>query len=95
MTETVEGERGAVNGPFHSGTAQDTRVILLDPTVASGAAAVMAIRVLLDHDVAEENIMIMSLLVAEQGVKTVAYNYPRVSHGLCDTASVTVSVCSR
>ena len=50
----------------------------MDPTVASGAAVVMAIRVLLDHDVHEENIIIMSLLVAEQGVKTVAYNYPRV-----------------
>ena len=32
------------------------RVILMDATVATGASAMMAIRVLLDHDVPEENI---------------------------------------
>jgi uridine kinase len=35
---------------------QDYRVILMDSIVATGAAALMAVRVLLDHDVAEENI---------------------------------------
>ena len=35
---------------------RDYRVILMDATVATGAAAMMAIRVLLDHDVKEENI---------------------------------------
>ena len=42
-------------------------VLLLDATVATGAAAMMAIRVLLDHDVPQENIMLLSLLMAEQG----------------------------
>ena len=42
-------------------------VILMDATVATGAAAMMAIRVLLDHDVPEENILIVSLLMAESG----------------------------
>lgn len=42
-------------------------VILMDATVGTGAAAMMAIRVLLDHDVLEENIMIVSLLMAESG----------------------------
>jgi len=32
------------------------RVMLMDATVATGASAMMAIRVLLDHDVPEENI---------------------------------------
>ena len=32
------------------------RIILMDSAVATGAAALMAIRVLMDHDVPEENI---------------------------------------
>lgn len=44
-------------------------VILMDATVATGAAAMMAIRVLLDHDVPEENILLVSLLMAESGMR--------------------------
>ena len=40
----------------------------MDATVATGAAAMMAIRVLLDHDVPEENITLLSLLMAESGM---------------------------
>ena len=50
----------------------------MDATVATGAAALMAIRVLLDHDVQEENIMLCSLLMAEAGVNTIAYAFPKV-----------------
>jgi uridine kinase len=39
----------------------------MDATLATGAAAMMAIRVLLDHSVKEENIILISLLTAEQG----------------------------
>ena len=39
----------------------------MDATLATGAAAMMAIRVLLDHSVEEENIILISLLTAEQG----------------------------
>lgn len=41
----------------------------MDATVATGAAAMMAIRVLLDHEVSEENILLVSLLMAESGMK--------------------------
>ena len=41
----------------------------MDATVATGAAAMMAIRVLLDHDVPEENINLVSLLMAESGIR--------------------------
>ncbi len=51
----------------------------MDATVATGAAAMMAIRVLLDHEVPEENISLVSLLMAESGVHTIAYAFPRVS----------------
>ncbi|ETN62819.1 uridine cytidine kinase i [Anopheles darlingi] len=57
---------------------KDYRVVLMDATVATGAAAIMAIRVLLDHDVPEENILLVSLLMAEIGVHSIAYAFPKV-----------------
>ncbi|XP_064629866.1 uridine-cytidine kinase-like 1 isoform X2 [Lineus longissimus] len=57
---------------------QDQHVLLLDATVATGAAAIMAIRVLLDHDVPEENIFLVSMIMAEQGAHSVAYAFPRI-----------------
>ncbi|XP_039981191.1 uridine-cytidine kinase-like 1 [Xiphias gladius] len=53
-------------------------VILMDSTVSTGAAALMAVRVLLDHDVAEDKIFLLSLLTAEMGVHSVAYAFPKV-----------------
>uniref|UniRef100_A0A4W4GX22 Uridine-cytidine kinase n=1 Tax=Electrophorus electricus TaxID=8005 RepID=A0A4W4GX22_ELEEL len=53
-------------------------VILMDSTVSTGAAALMAIRVLLDHDVQEDKIFLLSLLMAEMGVHSVAYAFPKV-----------------
>lgn len=58
---------------------RDCRVILMDATVATGAAAMMAIRVLLDYDVPEENIQLVSLLMAEIGVHSIAYAFPKVN----------------
>lgn len=57
---------------------KDYKIILMDATVATGAAALMAIRVLLDHDVPEENVMLCSLLMADAGVNTIAYAFPKV-----------------
>ncbi|KAH6922446.1 hypothetical protein HPB50_013619 [Hyalomma asiaticum] len=56
----------------------DYTILLMDATVATGAASIMAVRVLLDHDVPEENIMLVSLLMAESGVHSVAYAFPKV-----------------
>lgn len=79
----------------------------MDSTVSTGAAAMMAVRVLLvrdqgrqgvrwgcvallapaglsrlcvlqDHDVQEDRIFLLSLLMAEMGVHSVAYAFPRV-----------------
>ncbi|VDK30340.1 unnamed protein product [Gongylonema pulchrum] len=55
------------------------KVLLMDATVATGAAAMMAIRVLLDHDVLEENILLLSLLMAETGAHSLAYAFPKVT----------------
>ena len=48
---------------------KDMHVMLMDATVATGAAAMMAVRVLLDHDVPEENIMLLSLIMAGAGAR--------------------------
>ena len=80
-------------------------MILMDCTGSTGAAAMMAVRVLLvsegetrsgcvvgpggsraaaqpltpqDHDVPEDKIFLLSLLMAEMGVHSVAYAFPRV-----------------
>ena len=54
------------------------KVILMDATVATGAAAMMAIRVLLDHDVPERNINLVSLLMAESGTALQACSNPEM-----------------
>ena len=46
---------------------KDYHIFLMDATVATGAAGIMAIRVLLDHDVPEDHISLCSLLMTEQG----------------------------
>ncbi|CAD6198581.1 unnamed protein product [Caenorhabditis auriculariae] len=56
----------------------DYKVILMDATVATGNAAMMAIRILLDHDVTEENIYLCSLVMSEQGAHSLAYAFPKV-----------------
>ncbi|KAM8946186.1 uridine-cytidine kinase-like 1 isoform 2-T2 [Pelodytes ibericus] len=56
----------------------EDHVILMDCTVSTGAAAMMAVRVLLDHEVPEEKVFLLSLLMAELGVHSVAYAFPRV-----------------
>ncbi|KAF7661096.1 hypothetical protein LDENG_00269940 [Lucifuga dentata] len=56
----------------------EDHVILMDSMVSTGAAAMMAVRVLLDHEVQEEKIVLVSLLMAELGVHSVAYAFPKV-----------------
>uniref|UniRef100_A0A3Q3XBD6 Uridine-cytidine kinase n=1 Tax=Mola mola TaxID=94237 RepID=A0A3Q3XBD6_MOLML len=56
----------------------EDHVILMDSTVSTGAAAMMVVRVLLDHEVQEEKIALVSLLMAELGVHSVAYAFPKV-----------------
>ncbi|KAI2661715.1 Uridine-cytidine kinase-like 1 [Labeo rohita] len=68
----------------------EDHVILMDSTVSTGAAAMMAVRVLLDHDVQEEKIVLVSLLMAELGVHSVAYAFPRVK--IITTAGTLVTV---
>ena len=43
--------------------------------LATGAAALMAIRVLLDHNVPEEKIAVLSLLVSKQGQSMTLFSF--------------------
>jgi hypothetical protein len=45
-----------------------SHVLLMDATIATGAAALMALRVLLDHGVPAERIMLLALIAAPQGM---------------------------
>lgn len=51
---------------------------MLTPLNAAGMAAMMAIRVLLDHDVREEDIYLLSILMGRPGVLSIAYAFPKV-----------------
>jgi uridine kinase len=53
-------------------------VLLMDATIATGAAAIMAIRVLLDHDVPEDHIIFTTLIAAPPGLHALARVFPKV-----------------
>ncbi|RUS26564.1 hypothetical protein BC938DRAFT_470596 [Jimgerdemannia flammicorona] len=49
-----------------------------DATVGTGAAGLMAIRVLRDHDVPEDHIIFLTFLAAPQGIHVIANAFPKV-----------------
>jgi uracil phosphoribosyltransferase len=53
-------------------------VLLLDPMLATGGSALMAIQVLLDAGVVEENIVFVNLLSAPEGIAAVCERHPRL-----------------
>ncbi|KAG0168016.1 hypothetical protein DFQ30_005384 [Apophysomyces sp. BC1015] len=53
-------------------------VVLMDATIGTGAAALMALRVLLDHDVPPERIIFMTFLATPVGLHAIANAFPRV-----------------
>ncbi|KAJ1864857.1 Uridine kinase [Coemansia sp. RSA 2703] len=57
---------------------KDHWVLLMDPTIVSGANAMMAIRICLDHGVLEEHIVFVSLLATPQGVHAIQVAFPQV-----------------
>ncbi len=60
-------------------TAEKSWVFLLDAQIGTGAAAFMAIRVLLDHSVPEDQIIFITLLASSQGgVHALNRAFPRV-----------------
>ncbi|KAI0635823.1 armadillo/beta-catenin/plakoglobin [Trametes polyzona] len=59
--------------------AKNSFVFLLDAQIGTGAAAFMAIRVLLDHGVPQENIIFVTFIVAAcGGVRVLQHAFPKV-----------------
>jgi uridine kinase len=56
----------------------DMKVLLMDATISTGAAMVMALRVLVEHGVSEENITILCLIASPLGLNVVCGAFPRV-----------------
>lgn len=59
-------------------TLHEHCVLVLDPQISSGAAALMTITVLKDHGVKEENIVFVTYLASEIGVRKVVKVFPKV-----------------
>ncbi|WWD19289.1 uridine kinase [Kwoniella shandongensis] len=59
-------------------TSGDVKVLLLDSQMGTGAAALMAIRVLLDHGVLESNIIFLTYLIAKQALHSVLRAFPTI-----------------
>eukprot|EP01128_Nolandella_sp_AFSM9_P004704 TRINITY_DN2152_c0_g1_i2.p1 TRINITY_DN2152_c0_g1~~TRINITY_DN2152_c0_g1_i2.p1 ORF type:complete len:504 (-),score=73.81 TRINITY_DN2152_c0_g1_i2:553-2064(-) len=57
---------------------EDCYVLLMDPVIETGSTLHMAVRLLLDHGVREERIIVCSILSNKVGLSHVCYAYPRL-----------------
>lgn len=53
-------------------------VLMLDPMLATGGTALQAIQVLIDHGVAESNVIFVSLIAAPEGIAAVRRKHPEL-----------------
>lgn len=53
-------------------------VFLMESVLATGAAVMMAIRVLMDHDVPEENIIVLCMIATPQSIHALYAMFPKV-----------------
>jgi len=58
--------------------AEHETVLLLDPQMSSGGAALMAVRVLVDHGVKESNIVFVTFLAGKMGLNRLTSVYPEI-----------------
>ncbi|KAI8890816.1 uridine kinase [Backusella circina FSU 941] len=58
---------------------KENNVILADATIGTGASALMAIRILLDHEVPEERIIFVCILAAQVGLAVLTKAFPRIT----------------
>ncbi|OUM61751.1 hypothetical protein PIROE2DRAFT_67518 [Piromyces sp. E2] len=57
---------------------KDKQVFLVDAVISTGSVAIMAIKVLLDHNVKEENITFLSLLSSPKGLYMISKTFPKI-----------------
>ncbi len=58
-------------------------VLLLDPQMSSGGAALMAVKVLVDHGVSQERIVFVTYFAGKMGVKRLLKVFPKVKVVVC------------
>jgi len=63
--------------------ASHAGVLLLDPQMSSGGAALMAVRVLLDHGVPEERVVFVTYFAGRMGVNRLTNVFPKVKAVVC------------
>lgn len=68
---------------FASDMAEHQRVMLFDPQMSSGGAALMAVRVLLDHGVREDRIVFVTYLAGKMGLNRLMSVFPEIKVVLC------------
>ena len=64
-------------------STQDS-VLLLDPQMSSGGAALMAVKVLVDHCVSQERIVFVTDFAGKMGVKRLLKVFPKVKVVVCN-----------
>lgn len=62
---------------------EHSRVMLLDPQMSSGGAALMAVRVLVDHGVAEERIVFVTYFAGKNGLSRLMAVFPNMVVVVC------------
>lgn len=70
-------------------------VLLFDAQIATGMAAIMAVRILLDHGVPEDKVIFITCIASPVGLKTLSNLYPRLKivSGALDEGLVGISNC--
>lgn len=63
--------------------AEHHNVLMLDPQMSSGGAALMAVKVLVDHGVKEERIVFVTYLAGKLGANRLARVFPRMKIVVC------------
>ena len=66
------------------GTAGHAAVLVLDPQMSSGGAALMAVKVLVDHGVSEERIVFVTYTAGKMGVNRLLRVFPRLRLVVCN-----------
>lgn len=61
------------------GIEEHSMVMLLDVQMSSGGAALMAVRVLIDHGVQEERIVFVTCAAGETGLKRLTAVFPKIN----------------
>lgn len=78
QTSSITGEPELHFCALPASISKHARVLLLDPQMSSGGAALMAVRVLVDHGVEEARIVFVTWFAGEMGVRRLMAVFPEI-----------------